>query len=154
MKAPRRTGQVWIDSFFTPETEFADLQRAVYNFEKSIPQTYWDPAADPGWAAAAAAPFQPELDSLAVNDQYEGRQWISASYRSFDLQAPDRAVVTVRETWQDTRYQRQGDYPEESDPILGRRGPYPLDVTFTLEKTDGIWQVTRVVLNSAPPPWQ
>ena len=71
-----------------------------------------------------------------------------------DQQTPDRAVVTVRETWQDTLYRQQGDAPEESDPIAGRRGPYTVDVTFTVERIDDMWRVTRVVLNSEPPAWQ
>ena len=63
-------------------------------------------------------------------------------------------MVTVRESWQDTLYDQQGEMPEETDPIIGLRGPYTLDVTFTVEKIDGVWQVTRVVLNSQPPAWQ
>ncbi|MCB0017104.1 MAG: DUF3160 domain-containing protein [Anaerolineales bacterium] len=145
---------VWINSFFSPETAYAELQSAIYAFERSIPGFYWWPADDQYWPEAALAPFQADLDELAAAGQYAGREWLNADYRSFDLQSPELAVVTVRESWQDTLYDQQGEMPEETDPIIGLRGPYTLDVTFTVEKIDGVWQVTRVVLNSQPPAWQ
>ncbi len=101
------------------------------------------------------AVFQPELDALAAAGQYAGRRWNSANYRSFDLQSPDLAVVTVRETWDDTLYQMGlAGFPEYDDPIIGLRGPYTLDVTYTLERGEDGWQVTRVVLAGEPPEWE
>ena len=145
---------VWINSFFSPETAYAELQSAIYAFERSIPGFYWLPANEDYWPAADKVAFQADLDELAAAGQYAGREWLNADYRSFDLQSPELAVVTVRESWQDTLYDQQGEMPEETDPIIGLRGPYTLDVTFTVEKIDGVWQVTRVVLNSQPPAWQ
>jgi hypothetical protein len=63
-------------------------------------------------------------------------------------------VITVRETWQDTLYSLSGDWPVEGDAILGRRGPYTLDATYTLELIDDQWTITRVVYANEPPAWQ
>lgn len=94
--------------------------------------------------------------ALAAERQFIGRQWLNASYRSFDLQAEDRAVVTVRESWQDTLYEYAGE-PGDAEPLgepAGRRGPYALDVTYTLAYEEGRWLVTRVVYANEPPPWE
>ena len=149
--APERPS--WIESFFTPETENAALQRAVYAFQTSLPFLYWsDPtvALEPELLTV----FQPELDALAAAGQYAGRGWINTDYRSFDMQAEDRAVVTVRETWEDTLYEQLGDFPDSVDPIIGRRGPYTLDVTYSLQQGDEGWRVVGVVLNDAAPEWE
>jgi len=37
---------------------------------------------------------------------------------------------------------------------IGERGPYTLDVTYTLERqAAGSWSVTRIVLANARPAW-
>jgi hypothetical protein len=146
----------WIDSFFTSETEFADVQRAVYSFQKTISYAYWGDHMNSVdlWDPEVVAVFQADLDALAAARQYIGRQWLNASYRSFDLQSPDLAVVTVREMWDDTLYEQVGEIPDFGDPTIGHRGPYTLDVTYTLERgTDG-WQVTRAVVADDPPAWE
>ena len=64
--------------------------------------------------------------------------------------------MTVRETWEDKLYDFQempGDAEPLSDPI-GHRGPYTLDVTYTLERQDGQWLITNVVYNNEPPAWE
>ena len=148
--APERPS--WNQSFFSTETENAELQQAIYSFQKSIPYAYWgEPNME--WSPEVTAVFQPDLDALAAAKQYEGRQWINADYRSFDLQGPDTAVVTVRETWEDTLYQMQGDFPDFEDVTLGRRGPYTIDATYTLQRGDDGWQVVGVVLESGAPDW-
>jgi hypothetical protein len=146
----------WIDSFFTSETEFADVQRAIYSFQKSIPFAYWGDRMNSVdfWSPEVAAVFQADLEALAAASQYAGRQWLSANYRSFDLQSPDLAVVTVRETWDDTLYEQVGEYPDFDDPVLGHRGPYTLDVTYTLERGPEDWRVIGVVLANEAPSWE
>ena len=77
--------------------------------------------------------------------------------RSFDRQSASLAVVTVRETWRDDLHQYQTQMFEtgDVDPIIAKRGPYDLDVTYTLEKNkEGQWQVTRMVLANERPAWQ
>ena len=93
---------------------------------------------------------------MRAEKHFIGRQWIKASYRSFDLQAEDRAVVTVRETWEDRLYEfaaAPGDAEPLHDPVASR-GPYTLDVTYTLQDQGGAWQVTNVVYGNEPPAWQ
>ena len=130
------------------------MQSAIYNFQTSIPFAYWgEPAMV--WPDEVSAVFQDELDALTTAGQYMGRQWISADYRSFDLQSPDLAVVTVRETWEDTLYELGlAGYPDFDDPVIGRRGPYTLDATYTLERGPDGWQVTGLVLEGEAPDWE
>jgi hypothetical protein len=150
--APERP--VWIDTFFTNETSYSEIQQAVYAFQRSIPWGYWNRVPQYDWTPELTAVFQPELDALLAARQYIGRQWINTSYRSIDLQAPDLVVVTVRETWDDTLYNAVNDYPDFDDTVAGHRGPYTLDVTYTLQKGEAGWQVTNVVLANQPPAWE
>jgi hypothetical protein len=150
-EAPDRP--VWIDTFFTGETEFAGVQAAIYNFQREIPWAIWDTVE--GFGSPAAAPFfQTEIEALLAARQFIGRQWLHADYRSFDLQAPDVAVVTVRETWDDTLYEMLGEYPQNSDPVIGHRGPFMLDATYTLARDENGWQVTNLVYANEPPAWE
>ncbi len=144
----------WTDSFFTTATEYAAFQQTIYNFQSSISQAYW--YLEPGSFYVASedvqAQFAAELDVLREANQYVGRQWLSASYRSFDIQAEDRVVVTVRENWEDALYTFT-DFAGEGGDAIAARGPYALDVTYTLQWIDERWLVTSVVYNSQPPAW-
>ncbi len=146
----------WTDSFFTTATEYAAFQQAIYGFQSAVSWAYWD--LEPGFLPVSdevQAQFEAEFDALRETKQYVGRQWIRASYRSFDIQADDRVVVTVRETWEDKLYGFQempGDAEPPTDPIA-RRGPYTLDVTYTLERQDEQWLIANVVFNNEPPEW-
>ncbi len=44
--------------------------------------------------------------------------------------------------------------PDFEDPLVGRRGPYTLDATYTLQMSPEGWQVTQVVWTSKAPPWE
>lgn len=148
----------WTNSFFTDETEYAAFQRAIYSFQRSISQAYWYLQADYLSSASdnVQAQFADDLNALQAAKQFMGRQWIHANYRSFDIQAEDRVVVTVRETWEDKLYSFQ-EMPGDAEPLsapIGQRGPYTLDVTYTLEQQDEQWVVTNVVYNNEPPAWE
>jgi hypothetical protein len=149
----------WTAGFLTEETEQAAWQQVIYDFQRSLTQAYWYREPGYGWTEGATAVFQPELEALLAENQFIGHQWLNAGYRSFDRQADDRAVVTVRETWQDWLYEQEGDYPRADDPLLGQRGPYTLDATYTLERVmeeggeTAVWRVTNVVYANEPPPW-
>ena len=140
---------VWIDTFFTPETEYAGVQQVIYQFQKDMPWVFWwqpDGEYDP---ANAKQYLLPEVEAL-LEGQYIGRQWLHADYRSFDLQSPDVAVVTVRETWDDNLYL----YDTDDSEIIGHRGPFTLDVTYTLIRGENGWQITNVVYANEAPPWE
>ena len=146
----------WTSSFFTNQTEYAAFQSTIYNFQSSISQAYWYLESDYLFAAESVqSQFAEEIAALQAAKQFIGRQWIHASYRSFDIQAEDRVIVTVRETWEDKLYNFQdmpGDEAPTTDPA-GQRGPYTLDVTYTLEMQEERWVVSNVVYNNAPPTW-
>jgi len=77
---------------------------------------------------------------------------VNSDFRSFDLQADDVAVITVRETWQD-KLLVFNQYPGEGGEPIAERGPYAIDVTYTLQAHKSGWQIVRVVYVSEPPPW-
>ncbi|MGC9393462.1 MAG: DUF3160 domain-containing protein [Anaerolineae bacterium] len=156
----------WIESFYTPEGEYHDLQTALYRFQRGWVSAafYLDTqyvASDHNRLASGAALdfIVAEIDALRAEKHFEGRQWIGTDYRSFDLQSENLAVVTVRETWQDTLYAYSGaahpaETGDENDmQQIGMRGPYTLDVTYTLERTGENWTVTRIVVVNARPAW-
>ena len=147
-QAPDRP--VWIDTFFSTETEFAGAQAAIYSFQSELNWALWDTAGD----HRAQQFLLPEVEALQAARQYIGRQWLHTSYRSFDLQAPDAAVVTVRETWDDTLYNIAGEMPEEGDPVVGHRGPFTLDATYTLTRSENGWEMTNLVYANEPPAWE
>jgi hypothetical protein len=148
---------VWIDSFFTFEGESSDLTQAVFDFQRSLSFVLWElnpEAADWLVRGTAYAQLVDQVEALQAEKQYEGRQLLTSEFRSYDRQSEDQAVVTVRETWQDALYAFD-EYPGWGDTEpLAERGPYTLDVTYTLERgEDGRWLVTRIVYANEPPSW-
>ncbi len=156
----------WIDSFYTPEGEYSDLQEALYAFQRGwvnaifYLDTQYVASEYNNLARGAALDFiAAEIAALQAEKHFEGRQWVGTDYRSFDMQSADLAVVTVRETWQDTLYAYSGAaHPAETGAEndmqqIGMRGPYTLDVTYTLERTGETWSVTRIVVAGARPAW-
>ena len=82
---------------------------------------------------------------------------MNVSFRSFDIQSENRAVVTARETWKDQLFSFSGDTPSYDEQVIGERGPYTIDVTYTLEKVEEswgpVWKVLQAQYNSQPPGW-
>jgi hypothetical protein len=142
----------------TDETEEESLRQGIYGFQRNLSPSYWN--LDTSWTLSSASDevkdqFQAEMDALRAEGHYIGHRFVHADYRSFDLQSEIVAVVTVRETWEDALYQildGPGDTGTPSDPI-SRRGPYTLDVTYTLERSEYGWNVMRVVYANEPPGW-
>jgi hypothetical protein len=94
-----------------------------------------------------------QLEPLAKARQYEGRQNIETNYRSFDLKDRNTAIVTTREVWRGQLHNYAPD-PTENGPKIAVRGPYTLDITYTLIKDrEGRWSVSNVVVNGSLPAW-
>lgn len=145
----------WTASFVTGETPYTPLQQGVFNFQRSLNNAYWYLSTATVTATdTARQQLQPTVDALAAAHRYEGRQLLAVNYRSFDFQADDRAVVTVRETWQDALYAyEEGEDPGYTDTPLAERGPYTLDVTYTLLRQEDGWRVANIAWGNEPPPW-
>ena len=149
----------WTESFLVPEAEYADLSRAVQDFRGAVTRAYWYRGEDElTGGGQGGQDILANMRQLEAAQQYLGHQLLAAEFRSFDVQSPTLAVVTSRETWQDTLYALQEWSPEMEDTVLGLRGPYALDVTYTLELADqgrGLeWLVTNAVFATEPPPFQ
>jgi hypothetical protein len=146
----------WTAAFLLDEIEYADLSRAVSEFQESVTAAYWwrDVVYLSG-AESLADGMASEIASLAAGQRYMGHQLLASAFRSFDLQSPTLAVVTARETWQDTLYALGQYSPDFGDASFDERGPYLLDATYTLELMDAgqgpQWRVTGVVYAQQPP---
>ncbi len=147
----------WTNSFSTQDGEYAELQTAIFYIQKSLTAAYWEQRTTFRDDEPALQPFAADIQRLADAGQYMGHQLVSTHFRSFDPQDPNQAVVTVREVWQDTLYSYTGDEPSYSEPVIAERGPYTLDVTYTLQQAatpyGSYWNVTRAVYANDPPPW-
>jgi hypothetical protein len=141
----------WIESFFTTAGEYGELAAAVFRFQKSLGSAVWFLTADE-MQAEGLETLRDHIEMLRAENQYEGRQLLHSGFRSFDRQTEDRAVVTVREAWKDQLY-TFSDFPGEGGEPIAQRGPYTLDVTYTLERNESGWQVTRVTYANEPPSW-
>ncbi len=153
-KAPARPS--WIDGFYTEEGENSALRQGVSRFQKSLVSTLWylEPSnLDAG--GELQQDLASQVEDLQSEKQYQGRRLMGVDFRSFDRQSESLAVVTVRETWRDARYAFEGDWPGYDEQPIAQRGPYTLDVTYTLEQAEqGRWLVTRAVYAEEPPEWQ
>ncbi len=149
--APARPS--WIDSFYTEEGEHTALRRGVQRFQTSLVDAFW--YVDSRQLVAGddlAQELAAEVEAYRAEQQYVGRRLMGVDFRSFDRQADALAVVTVRETWQDALYEGAG--PGFAQEPVAQRGPYSLDVTYTLELDESDhWRVTRAVYVDGPPDW-
>jgi hypothetical protein len=147
----------WTSSFFTNEGEYSELGAAVFQFQKLLINAFWyvEPIELPG-EDELQAQLNSKIEALRAEKRYEGRQLLSSHFRSFDRQSENLAVVTVRETWEDRLYEYEGERTWDEQPTA-HRGPYTLDVTYTLERTleqyGPAWQVTRATYANEPPNW-
>jgi len=145
----------WLGSFYVTEGGYAEIGRGVSRFQNDISNLYWDPG---NWVFnldASTEQFKGQLDALNAAKQYMGHQLYASYFRSFDLQSPTQAVVTVRESWKDTLYGYSGDWPNYDESAIAERGPYNLDVSYVLqyiqEGSGPYWKVIQVVFNNQPP---
>ncbi len=153
-EVPPRPG--WVSSFLTEEGEHEALRQAIFDFRESVVSAFW--YLNPrrlSCGESLRSQLTDEIVSLQEANRYQGRELHNINFRSFDRQAEDLAVVTVRESWYDSLYELKGDQPWYGDEPVSQRGPYTLDVTYTLERdTDGRWLVTRTVYPEEPPDWE
>jgi hypothetical protein len=149
----------WTSSFLVVETEYGELSRVVTQFQNDLTSAYW--YMQPEYLSGnspAIEEIRQEILALKAQGRYMGHQLLGSHFRSFDLQSDERAVVTARETWQDTLYVATEYSPDYDEEVAGKRGPYGLEVTYTLEWLDRGqgpgWQVTNIVLAEEPPAFE
>jgi hypothetical protein len=148
----------WTGSFFIQAGEQAALNDAIFRFQQDLTSAYWfqspDYLPDTG---SALEEVKSQIQDWLAEKRYLGHQLLASQVRSTDLQSDTKAVVTVRETWQDSLYEYEDDYPYYEEEPVEERGPYDLEVAYTLElingETGSAWQVTNVVYANQPPEW-
>lgn len=118
---------------------------------------WWVDAAEVWGGEALRTYLTPAITTLADAGHCQRRLLHDSTPRSIDLQSETLAVVAIHETWEDTLFSYEPGwchgYEYEADPLT-QRGPYTLDVTYTLELIEGDWQVTRVIYANEPPAWE
>jgi hypothetical protein len=143
----------WVDSFLTSEGEYSELTETIFRFQKSLSAAVWFLDSNQVQAGdEVLEQVRGQVEALRAQKHYEGRQLVRSDVRSFDRQSEGRAVVTVRETWKDWLYEF-AEYPGEGGDSLKERGPYTLDVTYTLERDESGWLVTHAVYAHGRPAW-
>jgi len=122
-----------------------------------VTSAYWSQREEFRDDEVALAEFGPDIAAIKEAGQRLGHQLVRTHIRSFDPQTGGLAVATVRETWQDTLYDSPGEWPEFDDPVVAERGPYNLDVAYTVEVVQTtwgeFWRVTKAVYANDPPGW-
>jgi hypothetical protein len=150
----------WTFTFLSKSTVDSDLSAAIVNFQSYMVNQLWYNPTDSYNSLRQATPqtgatkfLLSQLEALSKAKQYEGRQIVETNFRSFDMQNDKMAVVTTRETWRGELHNNGKD--EFSDgPKIAVRGPYTIDVTYTLTKdANGQWAVTNVVVKGDLPAW-
>jgi hypothetical protein len=157
-KAPPVPG--WTFSFLSKTTVESEVVEGVRSFQRWIVDHLWyDPVRTYGGLRERGNLDKTEqfmlsqLEPLAKARQYEGRQNIETNYRSFDLKDRNTAIVTTREVWRGQLHNYAPNL-DENGPKVGVRGPYTIDVTYTLTKSrEGQWTVSNIVVNGSLPAW-
>lgn len=149
----------WTSSFLVNESEYDEIGHGVVEFQRDLTTAYWfrDSAYLRG-TGQGVEQLRTEIADWNAEGRYLGHQLLQSGFRSFDVQSPTLAVVTASEIWQDTLYAATEYSPDFGDETLGRRGPYPLEVTYALELVDlgagPAWQVSNVVYAEPPPDFE
>jgi len=149
--------QPWTSSFYVEQGEFANLSVPIISYHTNVTYLFWSPSDSLASLDANSELFRAELQSLASQKQYVGHQLLYFQVRSVDIQSNTQAVVTVREVWHDKLYSYSGDYPTYEEEAIAERGPYSLDVTYTLELVESefgsYWQTANVAYANQIPGW-
>lgn len=150
----------WTASFLTTKTVDSNLKAAVQSAQFNIRDTLWnDPVSAFAEAKQGGSGFQKylitQLDPLVKAGQYEGRQLIETSFRSFDMKDQNTAIVTTREIWRGELWNNSPQGPDNDGTKVAERGPYTVDVTYTLTYNAGskYWSATNVVVKGTLPAW-
>jgi hypothetical protein len=152
----------WTESFIAEQGEYEGLRLGVLDYQNLATILVWEWSGFVNGAGKLElypdySAIQAEVDALRAAEQYQGHQLVSSSFVSYDLQAEDRAVVTVREEWFDQLF--EGAVPEPDGTPAAERGPYTLEATYSLERRPDAagnlkWTVTGVSYASPPPEWE
>lgn len=157
----------WIEQFYVSEGEDEELRNAISSFQRAWVQAvfylsdrYIASDYNQYGGGSALEQVRAEIAALQSQKRFEGRKLLGTDFRSYDRQSPSLAVVTVRESWEDTLYGYDGpehpaqSYDEEDMREIGKRGPYDLNITYTLELDEEHgWLVTRIVKGNLRPGW-
>jgi len=159
-KAPPIPG--WTFSFLSKTTVESEVVEGVRTFHRIMvgelwydPVTFYDQLRKGGNLNNLDQFMLSQLEPLAKARQYEGRQNIETHFRSFDLKDKNTAIVTTREVWRSELHNYASEAMEDG-PKIAVRGPYTIDVTYTLTKNqnNGLWTVSNIVVNGTLPAWK
>ncbi len=148
----------WTSSFMAKETVDKMLSEAVRSFQTRLVGELWYSPEESYSQTSSATDnvskfIAKQLEPLVKAKQYEGRQMVEVNFRSFDMKDAKTAIVTTRETIRGELHNNNPTDPNLDGPKVATRGPYSVDVTYTLTLGQNGWAVTNVVSNTPFPPW-
>jgi hypothetical protein len=145
----------WTSSFLVSTGEYEALRNGVYYDTKTLIDAFWCPACyvDNLSYYPVLQSMTEQLTTLRDNQQYIGHQLLTQHFLSFDLVSETKAVVTVREVWEDTLF--AGEWPDDFAPVLATRPQYEVVATYTLQLSENNydWDVTEISYNVPLPEW-
>ena len=145
----------WTSSFRVLSGENAVLRDGAYRYAMLSTEALWCPScyADNLEFYPVLQAMAPELVALRDSKQFISHLLVSQHFLSFDQVSDTQAIVTVRETWEDTKY--TGEWPDYNLPALATRPQYEVVATYTLQLSDNNydWVVIQVSYTPAIPEW-
>lgn len=171
----------FVGGFTVPQAAETEIQAAIYGFQQAWASNLYyaganysnayvgfEPANYYGRASEALTQRTTEqMQAMRAERYYEGRQWVHTDYLAWE-RTGDTAIITVRETWQDFLVQYTSPNPFDwylanpsttDDPITARRGPYTVEVRYTLSLRPGdafnryMWRVDNFEELTPRPGW-
>jgi hypothetical protein len=142
----------WTGSFLVNATMTESLAQRIIRFNDMLAASLWNREmreVEPYLAEPELSETRAYVEALAAKRQAVGMQRMALRFLSFDLQDEQHATITTRERWSDELIER-GSLDSKQ---VGVRGPYETVVTYTLQRPDDAWLVSKVVMRPEPPAW-
>ncbi|MCK6552025.1 DUF3160 domain-containing protein [Myxococcota bacterium] len=157
----------WTKSFIVDEVVSQELAQRIMSFTEAWVSAIWysdEKSPELYLEGKALAEATSTITEQEKKREYVGKKRLLVEFLSFDFQDATHATVTARETWQDEL--NRGDPVEEELEKLGERGPYTIEVTYSLVKRDppkgetpfgdqgAAWKITTIVKRPSEPAWK
>lgn len=148
----------WTDSFMVEQNSARPLAETITRFNDALVSALWSTnlgPVEPFLIGAELDDTRAYIEQLQAEGQFVGMKRLSLQFLSFDFQDEQHATVATRELWTDELYRGSPSFERTSEPeLVGRRAPYEVTVTYTMERGAESWQISRVVTRPDLPDWQ
>jgi hypothetical protein len=146
----------WTASYVVAETVDTAVAAEIVRFAEAYVRALWLGQAkevEPQLSEPALSGLRDEIMAMGERREFQGQKLLDRTFLSFDFQDEDHVTVAARERWEGTRYAGAPGYRSGEPEVTGRQAPHEQVVTYTLERRDGGWKVSRRVPRPGPPEW-